>query len=73
MQTAEEIELEIAELTVAISNILKTGQAYMINSGGGSRSVTMADYAALVSRRKEAAYELAALNGSLGGMIGKAW
>lgn len=73
MQTVEELELEISELTIAISNILKAGQSYMINSGGGSRSVTMADYDKLIARKKEAQADLACVSGSLGGMIGKAW
>ena len=73
MQTAEELETEIAEITTALSSITKAGQSYTINSGGGSRTFTAANYSELVKRRKEAIGELAAVNGSLGGMIGKAW
>jgi hypothetical protein len=73
MQTAEELETEIAEITTALSNITKTGQSYTINSGGGSRTFTAADYSALVKRRKDAISELATVNSCLGGMIGKAW
>ena len=67
------IETELAEVTLAISAIIKGGQSHTINTGGGSRSVTMADYGKLVERKKELQYLLQLKNGSGGIRITPAW
>ena len=69
----EDLENELAELNAAIGAILRGGQSYTINSGGGSRQVTYADYNALIKRRDAIRAQLAAGNDSLGVSISAGW
>jgi hypothetical protein len=64
---------ELAQINEAISHILQGGQSYSLNTGGGSRTVTYADYNALVQRKKALETQLAIGSGSIGGRIGAAW
>jgi hypothetical protein len=66
-------EAELEQVNAAISHILQGGQSYTISTGGGSRSVTNADYNALVKRKKDLETTIAARGGSLGGRLGAAW
>jgi hypothetical protein len=70
------LELEIAELTVAISHIRKGGQSYEITSAAGAgtkRVVTFADYQTLINEKKQLNSELAALNGTRGAVLTPGW
>ncbi|MDR2149856.1 MAG: hypothetical protein LBO67_03390 [Spirochaetaceae bacterium] len=64
---------ELNEIERALSGILVGGQSNSLNSGGGSRSVTMPDYAALVKRKKEILYELSCIQGSTAQNIAPGW
>jgi hypothetical protein len=59
----ESLLQELSGIEKALSGILIGGQANSLNSGGGSRSVTMPDYSALVKRKKEILYELSCIRG----------
>jgi hypothetical protein len=67
------VEEELARIDTAIEAILAGGQSYTINTGGGSRQVTYADYNALVKRRDELAARIAAANGELGTRVTFGW
>lgn len=75
MATAAEITAEIAEITTAISHILKGGQSYTITSGGSgtSRTVTMADYEKLTKHRNELRQQLAEVNGTRSFRLTPGW
>jgi hypothetical protein len=64
---------ELARIDEAISHILKGGQSYSLNTGGGSRTVTYADYNQLIQRKKALETQIAIENGYAGGRIGAAW
>ena len=70
------LELEIANLTIAINNVRVAGQSWEITSAAGSgtkRVVTFADYATLVKERKELQASLSALNETRGVRLGAGW
>jgi hypothetical protein len=64
---------ELAQIDEAIARILRGGQSYTFNSGGGSRTTTYADYNALMQRKKALETRLALERGFSGGRIGAAW
>jgi hypothetical protein len=64
---------ELQEIERALSGILLGGQMNSLNSGGGSRSVTMPDYAALIKRKKEILYELSCIQGGMAQTITLGW
>jgi hypothetical protein len=66
-------ENELIQIDEAIDAILKGGQSYTINTGGGSRQVSYADYNALVRRRNELQTQMAAAGGMLGTRITAGW
>ena len=68
MRAIEEVEKELAEVTAAISAIVRGAQSYTI----GSRSVTKASLAELRKLRDELMAELAVIEngGSCGRLIG---
>jgi hypothetical protein len=68
--TEAELEAEIALVTTAISNILKTGQKYEINSGQSKRVFEAADLDKLRNYRTELRIELQSLQGSSGLVLG---
>jgi hypothetical protein len=67
------MEEELAGIDAAIEAILKGGQSFTINTGGGSRQVTYADYGALVKRRDDLRARMAAANGELGTRVTFGW
>jgi hypothetical protein len=69
----ESLLKELSEIERAVSAIVTGGQAYSLNSGGGSRSVTMADYAALIKRKQEILYELSCIQGGMAQTITLGW
>ena len=77
--TSEQIaalELEAAQITLAISHILAGGQSYTIKSasgGGTERTVSMADYKTLVNHRPQIQADIAALNKNRGVSVTAAW
>jgi len=71
--TEAQIELEIAEITTALSHIRKAGQSYTINTGGSTRTVSMADYKALITDRQNLRCQLAEVQGSGGLVMGASW
>jgi hypothetical protein len=64
---------ELAQIDEAIYHILHGGQSHSLNTGGGSRTVTYADYNALIQRKKALENQLAVERGFAGGRIGAAW
>ena len=80
MATATEqiaaLELEIAQITVAISHIRVGGQSYEITTAAGTgtkRVVTMADYKTLVNERNSLRAEVAALQKTRGVKLRAGW
>ncbi len=76
MATAATIAAEIAEIDAALSAIRKGGQSYTIMSATGSgttRTVTSADYAALVAHRNELQAQLNEINGTRAIRVRAAW
>ena len=74
--TAEEIQLEIDDITTAISHLLKGGQNYslMTMAGGGTqRSVTMVDYNKLIERKRELQCLLDSIDGTRAVRIRAGW
>jgi hypothetical protein len=69
----ESLLQELSEIERAVSGILKGGQSNSLNSGGGSRGVTMADYGALIQRKKEILYELECIRGNTINRISIGW
>jgi hypothetical protein len=67
------MEEELAQINEAIDAVMKGGQSFMIDSGGGKRQVTYADYGLLVKRRDELAARIAAANGGLGTRVTFGW
>lgn len=66
-RTAAEIQLEINQITTALSQIVIAGQSYEITSGSGAgtkRVVTMADYETLKKHRNDLYSELADVSGT---------
>ena len=68
-----EIELEIANITLALNHILKGGQSYTINSGGSTRTVTMADYKQLITQRSILRQSLKEIDSTAGLVLGAGW
>lgn len=68
-----EPEEELAKIDAAIEAVLSGGQSYTINTGGGSRQVTYADYNALTKRRSELQARIAASNGGLATRLTPGW
>ena len=64
---------ELEQVNAAISHILRGGQSYTINSGGGSRTVTYADYNALLKRKAALETQIATASGAAGGRLGAGW
>jgi hypothetical protein len=73
MRGKEEIEAEIARIDAAVEGILKGGQSYSINSGGGSRATTNAALETLYKRRDRLEYSLACMNGETHVKVGIGW
>lgn len=73
MRGKEEIEAEIARIDAAIEGILKGGQSYNLNSGGGSRATTNAALETLYKRRDSLEYSLACMSGETHMKIGIGW
>jgi hypothetical protein len=73
MRGKEEIEAELALIDAAINGILKGGQSYMINSGGGSRNTTNANLETLYKRRDRLEYALACVSGGTHLKMGAGW
>jgi hypothetical protein len=73
MNNEESLLKELSEIERAVSALLLGGQAYALNSGGGSRSVTMPDYAALSKRKKEILYELSCIRGDTAQSLMLGW
>jgi hypothetical protein len=73
MRGREEIEAEIAGIDAAIAGILKGGQSYNINSGGGSRGTVNAALETLYKRRDKLEYSLACMNGETHVKVGIGW
>lgn len=67
------IEAEIAEIDAALSAIRNGGQSYTINSGASSRTVTLADYAALRKDKSELNTRLMELKGQGGIVFNAGW
>jgi len=75
-RTAVEIQLEIDEISTALSQIRLAGQSYEITSGSGAgtkRVVTMADYNDLKKHRSDLMAELAEVNSTRAVRIRPAW
>jgi hypothetical protein len=68
-----ELEEELDQINAAIEAILAGGQSYTINTGGGSRQVTYANYVDLLDRRDRLMAAIAAKNGRLGMRITAGW
>lgn len=76
MATAAEITAEIAEIDAALRSLRKGGQSYLIMSsagGGTQRSVTMADYSALVKHKMQLQDQLASKNNTRAVRIRPGW
>jgi hypothetical protein len=69
----EQLMQELNDIERAISGILLGGQANSLNSGGGSRSVTMPDYAALITRKQDILYELSCIRGDATQSVTLGW
>jgi hypothetical protein len=69
----ENLLKELSEIDRSLSGILIGGQSNTLNSGGGSRGVTMPNYTALVKRKKEILYELACIQGYAINSITPGW
>ena len=75
-RTAAEIQTEIDEINVALSQIRLAGQSYEITSGSGAgtkRVVTMADYETLKKHRSDLIAELAEATKTRAVRIRPAW
>ena len=66
-------EAELQEIEAAITAILQVGQSYTLNTGGGSRQVTYANYNELVKRKNELRTMIAGSRGGLGGRMTAGW
>ncbi|MDR0374732.1 MAG: hypothetical protein LBH85_03305 [Treponema sp.] len=64
---------ELDQINKAIARILHGGQSFSLNTGGGSRTTTYADYNALIRRKQDLESQLAVERGFSGGRIGAAW
>ena len=64
---------ELDQINTAVAHILAGGQSYTLNSGGGSRTVTYADYNALLKRKAALETQIAAASGAVGGRLGAGW
>jgi hypothetical protein len=74
--TAAEIAAEIAEINAALTAIRKGGQSYTMMSAAGAgttRTVTSADYSALVRHRNELLAQLDEINGTRAVRVRAAW
>ncbi len=68
--TEEEINAELALVTLAISNLLKTGQRYEVESSGSRRVFEMSDLKDLRTLRNELTGMLADCQGTSGLVLG---
>jgi hypothetical protein len=73
MDRKQQLENEIFQINAAIDGILKGGQSYNINSGGGSRATTNAALETLYKRREKLEYSLACMNGETSMKVGIGW
>jgi len=71
--TESEINSALADYISARTAILKGGQSYNINSGGSSRSVTMADLAMIENQIRIYYQMLEELNGDKGFVLRAGW
>ena len=71
--TTAQIQIEIAEITTALSHIRKAGQSYTIMSGNTQRTVTLADYDKLKKERQELYNLLDSRNGGRGIVFRAGW
>ena len=69
----DSLQDELKQINGAIAHILKGGQSYTINSGGGQRQVTYADYNALVKRKDELEDKIDSSSRSFGQRITAGW
>jgi len=58
----DSLTTELTEVETAISYILKGGQEYTIQSGGGPRSTTNADLSLLYKRKETILSQISGLN-----------
>lgn len=68
-----EINVELAEVTKAISHLLAGGQMYMLQTGSSMRQFQSADIDKLRSYRGELRAELRELQGESGFVMGAGW
>jgi hypothetical protein len=64
---------ELEQINAAITAILQGGQSYSLQTGGGTRQVTYADYGALAKRKAELEAAVAAASGTLGTRLTSGW
>lgn len=68
--TEDELTAEIAIVSIAITNILKTGQEYAIGSGPSSRTFKAAEIDSLRNYRTELQLQLQTVQGKGGLALG---
>ena len=68
-----EIEIELAEIQVKMSEFRKIGQRYKIDTGSSVREVDNVKYSELRAHYKELKRELAGLEGESGLVLGVGW
>ncbi|MCP4392742.1 MAG: hypothetical protein GY804_00460 [Alphaproteobacteria bacterium] len=68
--TEEEINAELSLVTLAISNLLKTGRRYVVESAGSRREFEMSDLPELRALRNELTGKLADIQGTSGLVLG---
>jgi len=72
--TEDEIDLELAELTIALSKVLKIGQEYEVETSGSSkRKLKAADYNAMITRKNDLIAMKRNINGEGAFNIGVNW
>ena len=68
-----EIEIELAEITLKMSELRKIGQGYKIDTGSSIREVDNVKYSELRAHYKELKRELAGLEGESGLTMQAGW
>lgn len=68
-----EIEIELAEILIKMSEFRKIGQKYKIDTGSSNREVENVKYSELRSHYKELKRELAELEGESGLTMQAGW
>ena len=68
-----EIEAELAEITLKMSELRKIGQRYKIDTGSSIREVDNVKYDQLRMHYRELKKELAELEGNSGLVFGSGW